>query len=382
MSTTHIKDATTAFDTLMYEALSDLVSGPLPDWSWSKASLPISLGGLGIRNASLHSSAAYIGSITSSQPLVSEMTGRPIAGLTHLPEAFRTYSVSSQHPEWSSPDAFEFPLFQRHLSRAIDQSTFDLLLSDAPTTRAKALALSSAIPHAGDWLTVIPSPPLGLHLHDQEFRRCLQYWLGVKMFSDNYPCPFCKTPCDPYGDHHIECGGNKDRIHRHDSIRDILYSSAQTAALGPRKEMPSLIPGSRSRPADIYLPLWTHGKPAAIDVSVISPLQKLTIARASTTQGHAITVGEDRKLAAHSAACQEVGVNFIPLITEAIGGWGEGASQVISSIGRLMGQRLGSDINDTTRHLFQRLAMSLWRGNAAMWLARSPTPPPFVDGVL
>ena len=105
---------------------------------------------------------------------------------------------------------------------------------------------------------MIPSLALGLHLHD-------------------YLCPFYKSSCDPYGDHQIECGGNKDRIYRHDSIRDALFSSAQSAALCPRKEMPSLIPGSKSRPADIYLPYWTHGKPAALDVSVISPLQKLTL---------------------------------------------------------------------------------------------------------
>ena len=33
-------------------------------------------------------------------------------------------------------------------------------------------------PHAGNWLNVVPSPSLGLHLHDQEFRSCLRYWLG------------------------------------------------------------------------------------------------------------------------------------------------------------------------------------------------------------
>ena len=71
---------------------------------------------------------------------------------------------------------------------------------------------------------------------------------------------------DIYGDHQIGCGGNGDRIHRHDSIRDALFSAAQTAALAPRKEAPALIPGSSSRPADVYLPVWSRGKP---DVTVI-----------------------------------------------------------------------------------------------------------------
>ncbi len=40
---------------------------------------------------------------------------------------------------------------------------------------------------------------------------------------------------DAYGDHQVGCGGNGDRIHRHDSIRDALFSAAQTAALAPRR---------------------------------------------------------------------------------------------------------------------------------------------------
>ena len=252
----------------MFESLLDLVGGPLPDWSCTKASLPTSLGGLNICRVSLHSPSAYIGSISSTQLLVSEILGYHPSCSTQLSEAFCEFSFSSRHPEWCLPDAIDLPIQQRHLSKDIDQSTFDSFLSNAPSSCLKVLALSSAIPHAGDWLNVVPSFALGLHLHDQEFRCCLQYWLCVNMFSVSYPCSFCKST----GDHQIECSGNKDCINQPNSIRD-----AQSAALCPRKEEPSLIPGSKSHPADIYLPCWTHGKPAALDVSVISPLQRLTL---------------------------------------------------------------------------------------------------------
>uniref|UniRef100_A0A1X7TNI1 Uncharacterized protein n=1 Tax=Amphimedon queenslandica TaxID=400682 RepID=A0A1X7TNI1_AMPQE len=42
-----------------------------------------------------------------------------------------------------------------------------------------ALLLLTNIIHAGDWLGVIASSTLGLHLLDAEFRVCLCYWLGV-----------------------------------------------------------------------------------------------------------------------------------------------------------------------------------------------------------
>ena len=128
---------------------------PLPDWSWTKASLPTSLGGLKIHRASLHSPAAYIASVFSTQLLVSEILGYHSSHYTQLSEAFHEFSFSARHPEWSSPDAIDFPIQQCHLSKAIDQSTFDSVHSNAPSSHQKALALFSAIPHAGDWLNVV-----------------------------------------------------------------------------------------------------------------------------------------------------------------------------------------------------------------------------------
>ena len=186
---------------------------------------------------------------------------------------------------------------------------------------------------------MVPSSALGLHLHDREFRLCVDYWLGLKMSDGESKCPLCagERVADPFGDHQVGCGGNGDRIHRHDSLRDSLFSAAQSAALAPRKEAPSLIPGSSSRPADIYLPNWCRGRPAALDVTVISTLQSLTLAEA-----------------VHN----------------------------ISRIGRHLGLRTGAQPSVSTRHLFQRLAISLWRGNATMWSQRLPTLPAWVDGII
>ena len=62
----------------------------------------------------------------------------------------------------------------------------------------------------------------------------------------------CHTVADPYGDHHVGCGGNGDRIARHNSLRDAIFSAAQSAALAPRRKVSSLIPSSLSRPADVF----------------------------------------------------------------------------------------------------------------------------------
>ena len=231
-------------------------------------------------------------------------------------------------------------LRQHSLCHSVDIASYHHLLSEAPDSRCKALVLSSAISHAGDWLNV-PSSSLGFHLHDQEFHVCLKYWMGLPMVEEGSHCPICLHAVDQFGDHQVGCGGNGEWIQHHDSIRHALFSAAQTAALAPRKEVPSLIPGTLSHPANIFLPIWQRGQPAALDVTVISTLQQCIVEGAAVTLGYALAVREERKRVAHATPCHAVGVNFIPLVMESLGGWSEEAATTISRIGFLLGQRLG-----------------------------------------
>ena len=92
----------------------------------------------------------------------------PPVSSVHFP-----YCISAlDKPQWITLQDIDLPLRQRALSRVIDESSYDTLLNSAPDSRSRALALSCAIPHAGDRLNVIPSSALGLHLLDCEFRPC------------------------------------------------------------------------------------------------------------------------------------------------------------------------------------------------------------------
>ena len=52
---------------------------------------------------------------------------------------------------------------------------------------------------------------------------------------------------------------------------------------------------SQSRPADILVPNWDLGKPAAFDLSVTSTLHPSVLLEASMTAGSAALVAESRK---------------------------------------------------------------------------------------
>ena len=318
-SSTHQK-ALGVFDDILQDALTDLSGSPLPDWAWLKASLPSSLDGLNIRWASLHAPAAYIGSFLHSKPPILQILGYSAQSPLHFPGTISDLAHDAARPEWQFIHDIDVPLVQRCLSHAIDEASFATLLADAPDSCSRALALSSATRHARDWLNVVTSSALGLHLQDWEFCLCVQYWLGLQMSVEGSSCPVCHTVADPFGYHQVGCGGNGDRIYRHDALRDAVISAAQTSALVPWREMPSLIPDTQRHPADVFLPNWKRGRPAALDVCVISTMQQLTIQGAATVQGHALLVGEERKLAAHADACRAVGISFIPLVVETLGG--------------------------------------------------------------
>ena len=90
----------------------------------------------------------------------------------------------------------------------------------------------------------------------------------------------------------------------------------------------------------MFLPSWKGGRPAALDVTVISTMQQATIQGAASTQGHTLVVGEARKLAAHGDACQAVGVFLSHWV------WRHLGDECFSSRHtglhrRLLGQRLG-----------------------------------------
>ena len=134
--------------------------------------------------------------------------------------------------------------------------------------------------------------------------------------------------------------------------------------------------------------LWlTRSFLLGLPITIVIPniyvrVQQSTLQGAASTQGHALVVGAERKLAAHVVACRAAGIAFVPLVVESLGGWSNEAADTITKIGRCQGHRLGVPPAESIRHLFQCCAITLWRGNASMWIHRLPAHPPVVDGIL
>ena len=75
--------------------------------------------------------------------------------------------------------------------------------------------------------------------------------------------------------------------------------------------------------------------------------------------------------AAHDA-CDAQRISFIPLPVETFGGWHPVAAKQIARLGRELSRSPAAVPQDTaSKHLFQRLALSIQKGNAALILSRS-----------
>ncbi|KAL5464080.1 hypothetical protein EMCRGX_G033040 [Ephydatia muelleri] len=81
------------------------------------------------------------------------------------------------------------PIPQKVLSGMIQAQYFHILLeSSSPANRARLLSV--AAPHASSWLSVVPSPGLGLHLESNEYQMAIWWWLGLDT-SVRLMYPFC-----------------------------------------------------------------------------------------------------------------------------------------------------------------------------------------------
>ncbi len=172
----HIQRTAAEFDRAICCTLETIAGGPVSHWSWLKASLPCSHGGLNLRSALHHSPATFLASTSVTNSLVLQILASPPDPSPHITPTVSCLATEAARPDWKCLDDIDVPLQQKCLSHVVDEACFQQLLDSAPTCRSRALALSSSL-HAGDWLNIIPSTTLGLHLHDREFRCCLRYWL-------------------------------------------------------------------------------------------------------------------------------------------------------------------------------------------------------------
>ena len=204
--------------------------------------------------------------------------------------------------------------------------------SSSPANRARLLSV--AAPHASSWLSVVPSPGLGLHLESNEFQMAIRWWLGLDT-SGRSMCPFCpNTALDPLGHHAVTCRHGGNVFTRHNRLRDEVFDLCRHAHLSVSVERDHGLTRdlAHTRPADILIAGWDRGKPAALDLTITSPLCSVILGESCHQAGAVALAAETRKLHSNGPKCQELGWSCIPLAVETYGNWGKQAHDTFSRL--------------------------------------------------
>ena len=120
-------------------------------------------GGLGLRSLSHHSCTAFIASLSAS--------GYSSADNLHLNHAINHLNDQiSPSDVITAEEVSSTPVTQ---PKKLECHLFNSLLGDSSMAdRARLLSVSA--PHAASWLSVIPSPALGLHLEPNELQASIR----------------------------------------------------------------------------------------------------------------------------------------------------------------------------------------------------------------
>ena len=116
-----------------------------------------------------------------------------------------------------------------------------------------------------------------------------------------------------------------------------------------------------------------EGRDTAIDVTIVNTLQNSTLHQASVHSGAAVEAKEALKRTKYEADLLVQAINFTPFGVETYGAIGNGARQLLNSLGRRLAEPDGApDLSLIMARLYFDLSMLVRRHVAGCILARQP----------
>jgi hypothetical protein len=166
------------YDQILRKGLQNILNIDFTDMQWQQSTLPIGLGGLGIRRASSLALPAFLASAAGTSELQSNilcvLDSQPDLHYTNLSTHWQTitglslteYSPANIQAKWDNPI-----LLREHSELLL--STTEL----SEQARLKAVSFQ----HASDWLHSLPITSCGLRLSDEAIRVAVGLRLGANI---------------------------------------------------------------------------------------------------------------------------------------------------------------------------------------------------------
>ena len=308
------------FDLSVDTALQHILGVPLIGLDRDIASLPLSLGGLGIPRAASIAPLAFVSSIGSTWQLVPFSS--PRAGYSIAASVIRSQGVLVPDlPAKAIPSASpQIPLFSEFRQSGFSLQAGLALKSDIMCRISKprqVLLTGRAAKGANYWLTSAPNEFLKTVLDPPTFRMLLKFHLGMPLSSAPGQCPDCFATQDVFGYHALSCKKASGFIDQHNSIVNGIVAVLRSANVSCSLEARNPMIDNQQRPGDIYIPDFDVYGEAYLDVSVINILAPSHIERANVGP----LAGSKIRFDAKKQKYPDLGPRFKPLVLECTGGW-------------------------------------------------------------
>ncbi len=246
-----------SFDCVLRTLLETICNTHLSNQSWIQASLPIHLGGLGIRSVTTMAPSAFLASAAGTSHIVQALLP-PMTLLTtrcQEEEALRLWKSCSGSVD---PPTGNATGTQKGCDGPVAVASASSLISEAsPIARARLLA--SQQNEAGAWLTAPPLSALGLRMDNDSIRVAVGLHLGSALCIP-HDCALCGPQVDETGVHALICRKSKGRLPRHSYLNDIIKRALMAIDIPCALEPHGLCRGDGRRPDGISILPWEQSQ--------------------------------------------------------------------------------------------------------------------------
>ena len=343
------------FDDTMKSCLETITNCHLDSQSFCQASLPVKLGGLGVRSAQDLSLPAFISSSFKAKDITEQLLSSEHCAPFHaqLSAAVTSWGELNSHPtepvNKEIQKSWDLPVAEAKMKCLLDRAS-------SPVSRSRLLAVSA--PGAGVWLNAVPIPSLGLKLDNESLRISVALRLGAKL-NRPYEC-ICGAAVEDSATHGLDCRKGIGKHSRHSEANEIIHRALTTAGTPSHLEPVGLSRDDGKRPDGATLVPWARGRCLVWDFTCVNTIARSHLGISSTKPGSLSAAAEEKKRKKYSTLSDTY--SFVPIAVETLGPWGPEALSFMKELGLRLSVATGDPRSGA--FLKQRISMAVQRGNA------------------
>ena len=358
------------FDETIRKSLQEILNVDMEGSIWAQSSLPVHLGGLGIRRVSEVALPAYLSSVCATSFGVEAMVSAEIYNeVNPFYESAKLRWLELAGPDINPPTSNKI---QKEWDLPLCKLRYDRLLQAAPSDKEKARLLAVGSKNAGDWLLAFPISSMGLKLDD----RCLQISCALRLGATicrPHKCFKCCKEVDSSGTHGLSCSFSAGRHPRHNRVNYLIKRALGNAGFNSNLEPENLSNAVSAQglvPDGVTIQTYKNGKALIWDFTCHDTVAPSYLINLAIEAGKVAFEAEKGKDKTYAPLTDEF--HFEPICVETLGVWGEKGHKFIKNVGRLIKER--SKDKRSSSFLFQAISMEVQKGNCASVLGTVESP--------